>query len=39
VLLIGARSVAPNTIAAGIDSERNVIVVHQLVATEGKAAR
>jgi len=39
VLLIGGRSVAPNTIAAGIDSERNVIVVHQLVATEGKAAR
>ena len=39
VLLIGGWSVAPNTIAAGIDSERDVMVVHQLVVTEGKAAR
>jgi multisubunit Na+/H+ antiporter MnhE subunit len=39
VLLVGGRSVAPNTIAAGIDPERDVMVVHQLVATEGKAAR
>jgi multisubunit Na+/H+ antiporter MnhE subunit len=39
VLLVGGRSVAPNTIAAGIDSEREVMVVHQLVVTEGKAAR
>jgi len=39
VLLVGGRSVAPNTIAAGIDSERDVMVVHQLVVTEGTAAR
>lgn len=39
VLLIGGRSVAPNTIAAGIDPDRDVMVVHQLVANEGKAAR
>lgn len=29
-LLIGARSLAPNTFALGIDAERNVMVVHQL---------
>jgi len=39
VLLVGGRSVAPNTIAAGIDTERDVMVVHQLVVAEGKAAR
>jgi multisubunit Na+/H+ antiporter MnhE subunit len=39
VLLVGGRSVAPNTIAAGIDKERNVMVVHQLVANEGRPAR
>jgi multisubunit Na+/H+ antiporter MnhE subunit len=39
VLLVGGRSVAPNTIAAGIDTERDVMVVHQLVVTEGEAAR
>jgi hypothetical protein len=31
--------VAPNTFALGIDSERNVMIVHQLVANEGEAAR
>ena len=39
VLLVGGRSVAPNTFVLGIDRERSVMVVHQLVASEGKAAR
>jgi hypothetical protein len=39
VLLVGGRSVAPNTFVLGLDKERNVMVVHQLVVTEGKAAR
>jgi hypothetical protein len=39
VLLVGGRSVAPNTLALGIDPERDVMIVHQLVVTEGKAAR
>jgi multisubunit Na+/H+ antiporter MnhE subunit len=38
VLLVGGRSLAPNTFVLGIDKERNVMVVHQLVVTEGKAA-
>lgn len=38
-LLVGGRSVAPNTFVLGIDSERNVMIVHQLVANEGEAAR
>jgi multisubunit Na+/H+ antiporter MnhE subunit len=29
-LLIGVRSLAPNTFALGIDADRNVMVVHQL---------
>lgn len=39
VLLIGGRSVAPNTFVLGIDRERAVMVVHQLMTNEGKAAR
>jgi multisubunit Na+/H+ antiporter MnhE subunit len=39
VLLVGGRSVAPNTFVLGIDRERDVMVVHQLVANEGEAAR
>ncbi len=39
VLLVGGRSVAPNTFVLGIDPERNVMIVHQLVANEGEAAR
>jgi multisubunit Na+/H+ antiporter MnhE subunit len=39
VLLVGGRSVAPNTFALGIDPERDVMIVHQLVVTEGKAVR
>jgi multisubunit Na+/H+ antiporter MnhE subunit len=31
VLLIGARSVAPNAFALGIDRDRDVMIVHQLV--------
>jgi hypothetical protein len=38
VLLIGGRSVAPNSFALGIDSGRDVMVIHQLVVSEGKAA-
>ncbi len=34
VLLIGGISVAPNTFALGIDKDRDVMVVHRLVATE-----
>lgn len=30
-LLIAAQSLAPNTFALGLDAERNVMVVHQLV--------
>jgi multisubunit Na+/H+ antiporter MnhE subunit len=39
VLLIGGRSVAPNTFVLGIDPERNVMVVHQLVVNAEEAAR
>jgi multisubunit Na+/H+ antiporter MnhE subunit len=39
VLLVGGRSVAPNTLVLGIDPERNVMVVHQLVVNAGEAAR
>jgi multisubunit Na+/H+ antiporter MnhE subunit len=33
-LLVGGRSVAPNTFVLGIDGERGVMVVHQLVAAD-----
>jgi hypothetical protein len=37
VLLVWGTSVAPNTFALGVDSERDVMVVHRLVAEqEGK---
>jgi len=39
LLLIGGRSVAPNTFVLGIDRERGVMVVHQLVANETRPAR
>ena len=39
VLLVGGKSVAPNTFVLGIDREREVMVVHQLVANEGRPAR
>jgi multisubunit Na+/H+ antiporter MnhE subunit len=37
VLLVGAHSLAPNTVVLGIDQDRDVMVVHQLVANEGRA--
>lgn len=37
VLLIGGRSVAPNSIAAGIDPDRDVMIIHQLMVNEGEA--
>jgi multisubunit Na+/H+ antiporter MnhE subunit len=39
VLLIGGRSVAPNTFVLGIDPERNVMVIHQLVVNAEETAR
>jgi multisubunit Na+/H+ antiporter MnhE subunit len=38
VLLIGGRSVAPNSFALGIDPDRDVMIIHQLVVTEGEPA-
>ena len=38
VLLIGGRSLAPNAFVLGIDSGRDVMVVHQLVINNGEAA-
>jgi multisubunit Na+/H+ antiporter MnhE subunit len=37
VLLIGGRSVAPNSFALGIDPDRDVMIIHQLVVNEGEA--
>ena len=37
-LYVGGRSVAPNTYVLGIDKDRDVMVVHQLVVNEEKAA-
>jgi multisubunit Na+/H+ antiporter MnhE subunit len=36
VLLVGGRSVAPNMFVAGIDKRRGVMIVHQLVVSEGR---
>lgn len=38
VLLVGGKSVAPNTFALGIDPERDVMFVHQLVVDQGEPA-
>lgn len=38
VLLIAGRSVAPNAFALGIDADRDVMLIHQLVVNEGEAA-
>jgi hypothetical protein len=38
-LLVGGRSVAPNSFVLGIDKDRDVMVTHQLVVTEGEAAK
>jgi multisubunit Na+/H+ antiporter MnhE subunit len=37
-LLVGGRSVAPNTFVLGIDKDRDVMVTHQLVVNEAEAA-
>lgn len=36
-LYIGGQSVAPNTFALGIDKDRDVMIVHQLVVNKGRA--
>jgi hypothetical protein len=36
-LLIGSKSIAPNSIAAGIDKDTDTMVIHQLVVNEGEA--
>jgi multisubunit Na+/H+ antiporter MnhE subunit len=38
VLLVGGRSVAPNTFVLGLDREQGVLVVHHLVQPEREAA-
>jgi multisubunit Na+/H+ antiporter MnhE subunit len=38
VLLVGGRSIAPNTCVAGIDKRRGTMLVHQLVVNEGREA-
>jgi multisubunit Na+/H+ antiporter MnhE subunit len=38
-LLVGGRSIAPNTFVLGIDSGTNTMVIHQLVVNEGEAAK
>lgn len=38
-LLIGGKSIAPNSIAAGIDKDGDTMVIHQLVVNEGEAAQ
>jgi multisubunit Na+/H+ antiporter MnhE subunit len=38
-LLVGARSLAPNTFVLGIDPDRDVIVVHKLVQRDGERSR
>ncbi len=36
-LLIGGKSIAPNSIAAGIDKDTDMMVIHQLVVNDGEA--
>jgi multisubunit Na+/H+ antiporter MnhE subunit len=38
-LLIGGKSIAPNSIAAGIDKDTDTMLVHQLVVNEGEATK
>jgi multisubunit Na+/H+ antiporter MnhE subunit len=38
VLLVGGRSVAPNTFVIGIDKSRGTMLVHQLVVNQGREA-
>ena len=37
-LLVGGRSLAPNSFAVGIDAGRDVMLIHQLVVNQGEAA-
>ena len=37
-LLVGGRSLAPNSFVVGIDPGRDVMLIHQLVANQGEAA-
>ena len=36
VLLVGASSLAPNTFVLGLDEDRDIMVVHQLVPNQGR---
>jgi multisubunit Na+/H+ antiporter MnhE subunit len=36
VLLVGASSLAPNTFVLGLDKDRDIMVVHQLVPNQGR---
>lgn len=38
VLLVGGKSVAPNSFVLGLDAERDVMVIHQLVVNQGEPA-
>jgi multisubunit Na+/H+ antiporter MnhE subunit len=38
VLLVGGKSMAPNSFVLGLDAEREVMVIHQLVVNQGKPA-
>jgi multisubunit Na+/H+ antiporter MnhE subunit len=35
-LLVGGRSVAPNSFVLGIDGDRDVMIIHQLVVNQGE---
>ncbi len=37
-LLVGGRSLAPNSLVVGIDAGRDVMLIHQLVVNQGEAA-
>ena len=37
-LLVGGRSLAPNSFVVGIDPGRDVMLIHQLVVNQGEAA-
>jgi multisubunit Na+/H+ antiporter MnhE subunit len=36
VLLIGGKSVAPNSFVVGLDAQREVMIIHQLVVNQGE---
>ena len=38
VLLVGGKSVAPNSFVLGLDAEHQVMVIHQLVVNQGEPA-